>query len=863
MAAPLPVPRWHYAAYALAGAAMLLSAALLVWIFTRESEGGGGGAGAGGGGGGKAEQPVDPAELARAEQRNRWLAFQARARGSGIDIERSLEEARQFELLDPEGVKTLREELFRRLEDEILAKIAARGQKLVDLVSTDWRRAASEAQKRTEWPDWPFARSLAEAEARAERRVWEEIFSRTLRAAEALTDRDEFREALKLWEDLAPPEPLMVERLGSEVKTLLGRAMARAEAAAKDAPKGEEGGKKLRDLAKKMPGDAAHLLEGRAWVLERTSVAKNPLDTLIGLVMARDYEKVRTQLELLKTSGADTDPVELETAFRLIDAGQRTIDRAMAAFRAIEGRPVRIRRRDGSVAEGKLFEVADSNRELSLETASGLLPVPMDLMTSEELVARALGESPADSLVEDALDFALLGREFALCASLARKLIRRGRPFGDVRERMLSDLVPKEDVEDARRRQRDLKEAADRGAAAGSAARAFLQRYGSWPLQSRDRLLVERVFLESATAFDRSDLELLSTARVEDAPGGQLTLRYGPDDDLLEDVFPMGEFSVAVDGGLTVAPNKDHVLFILHQLRFRNVRVRLEARTASHLTIVTGFRGPFEGVPVTVVPAASPARAFAVLPDSLEEIEVNAQTEDWSVVEVAVTEAALTLTVNGSTRRCALAVPETGAIALLAGGPLTIRSLSITGKPEWMPHAFERELKDLRQTLDEGGEAEVPVGQWKKAPTKETEAAIEAEESEAFLKPRQWTWGADYVLRFSATLDGKGTKGAWPELFVDLRAGPRASRRLRLSGRSRNGYLVNQKWMTAGFCGDLEAGETREVAIVVKGDLALLLLDGEVCWLGHLGPATSGGAALGVRHGSLKISNLRIRALPK
>jgi hypothetical protein len=43
----------------------------------------------------------------------------------------------------------------------------------------------------------------------------------------------------------------------------------------------------------------------------------------------------------------------------------------------------------------------------------------------------------------------------------------------------------------------------------------------------------------------------------------------------------------------------------------------------------------------------------------------------------------------------------------------------------------------------------------------------------------------------------------------------------------------------------------------------MLVIDGEVAWMGHPGPATTGGPAIGVRNGTLEVSGLKVRALTK
>ncbi len=48
----------------------------------------------------------------------------------------------------------------------------------------------------------------------------------------------------------------------------------------------------------------------------------------------------------------------------------------------------------------------------------------------------------------------------------------------------------------------------------------------------------------------------------------------------------------------------------------------------------------------------------------------------------------------------------------------------------------------------------------------------------------------------------------------------------------------------------MEPQESHELALIV-GDVAMLVIDGEVAWMGHPGPSTTGGPSIGVRNGTL------------
>lgn len=131
------------------------------------------------------------------------------------------------------------------------------------------------------------------------------------------------------------------------------------------------------------------------------------------------------------------------------------------------------------------------------------------------------------------------------------------------------------------------------------------------------------------------------------------------------------------------------------------------------------------------------------------------------------------------------------------------------------------------------------------------------------FRPGQWAYGNDYVVSFVARLDGRGTREAVPTVLLDARASSRIFRRFALSGNSRAGFMAREQWMRSGACAEFETGRDHDVRIVVRGDLGMVLLDGRAAWVGTMGPATTGGLALGVRHGKLTVKNLHVRKIER
>ncbi len=619
----------------------------------------------------------------------------------------------------------------------------------------------------------------------------------------------------------------------------------------------------LRELAKKMPKDLKNLLDLRATDLEQAEDTGNPLDQLGGMLVARDFDGVLRQLDVLEASGKYKDPSVLVIPRRVTAAGKRTVQRAMDAWRAATGKDVSILKSDGTIVKGKLFEVSDDNDLVSLEEGSLRVRLRLDDISPRAFAAAALGPAPSDDILVDALDFALALKDRPAACELLRQVVRRHVEVEVWQRKAVGDLIPRDQYAEAESRLAALRAAAP-GPESADLARTFLEKYGDWPVKPEDRQFVQRFLCQSGAKWSPADLDLLFAGDVESLPDGTWRVTW-TDDRLLEDAVAVFS-SVTVSGGegLTLSPVGDGALLGFPLVRWKDPRIRFEVKsTDKWFALLPAWRSWSESLPAILALQDGLSQSAILLPVGETPTPVPTKDDGWYTVEIAITGNQYVLSVNGAPSKTTLLVPFEGALALLMNAPLTIRSLSVSGRPSWIGEDVETQARELSALIAENAETAVPAGQWAKPASKETTATLRAEAEEQFLKPPQWAHGADYIVRFTAAVTGKGTTEKWPELVLDFRGGGKISRRFYLSGRSRTGFVSGEKWQSAGICREMEPQESHELALIVRGDVAMLVIDGEVAWMGHPGPATTGGPSIGVRNGTLEVSGLKVRALSK
>ncbi|KAF0240164.1 MAG: hypothetical protein FD180_5034, partial [Planctomycetota bacterium] len=862
LAAPLPVPRWHFAAYAVAGLAFLVSAALLVWVFTRDP-GGAPTPGPGTGGNGtKVEQNVDPVALARGELTRKWAAFQAKARKDGVDLVACLAEAGEYASVDATGVEKLKGELLGRIKESFLDQVRTRGDALAAEAGKGAEAALTAARERQKWPELPFLKELKDAEDAVEIKVWNSYFDKLARDVTGTVAKDEFRLAMDRWALVEPPTLVGRGRIEEEQKSVWKKAKEATDRAI-DAARGATGVKALRDLAKKMPKDLKNFLEQRAFDLEQAEDTGNPLDQLGGMLSARDFAGVLRQLDVLEQSGKYKDkPQALEAPRRLARAGKKTVERAMDAWRALMGKEASIQRVDGTFAKGNVYEVSDANDQVTLEAGSGQDTLRLAEISAKAFAEAAIGLAPGNAEIVDSLDLSLALHDRTSALDLLRRMIRRGIEVDAWQRKAVSDLLPRDQVAEAESRLANLRSSKP-GPEAADLARLFLEKFRDWPLKGEDRTAVERILAASASKWTPSDLDLVCSGAVESLPDGAARVTW-VDDRLLEDAFRMGRFDLAGGEGLTIVPNDDGALLALPLLKWKDPKIRLEVKsTDKWFALIPAWRSWSEGLPTGLALRGGLSQSGVQLPMGESFSPIPTKESGWYTVELSITGNQYVLTVNDTSFRDTLTVPWEGGLALFLTAPLVIRSLSISGKPSWVTEDIEAQVRELSALVAENKETEEAAGKWARPASKEKSVTLRAEETEQFLKPPAWSWGADYIVRFNAAVRGKGTTEIWPELVLDFRCGAKVQRRFYLSGQSRTGFLQGGKWQTSGLCKDVAPLESHEIALVVKGDMALLVVDGEAAWMGHTGPATSGGVAIGVKNGTLELSGLRVRALAK
>ncbi|MCC6739130.1 MAG: serine/threonine protein kinase [Planctomycetia bacterium] len=859
LAAPLPVPQWHFLAYAVAGLAFVLSAILLAWVFLR-NPGSGGSQGAGNGK--KVEQNVDPGALARGELQRKWTAFQARARLSTADIPACLKEAEEYSAVDAAGVELLRLELLDRWKSALLERVRAKGDALAADAAKGSDLAVAQAAERETWPEVPFVRALAEAEDAVEVKVWAVYLDRVAQDVGGLVSKEEYRLAIDRWDAINPPKLVGRKRVESAQQEVMRKAKAAADQAIETA-RGPAGAKMLRELGKKMPRELKGALDLRATDLEKAEDSGDPMDQLAGMLAARDFAAVQRQLDVLEASGKFKDGPVLARCRRLAAAGRKTVERAMESWRAGMGRDASFERHDGTTLKGRIYEVSDEGDQLTVETGSVQVRLRLDDISPRTFAAAALGAAPPDEAIVDALDFALALKDRPAACGMLRRLMRRRVETEPWQRKAVSDLLPREMVAEAEGRLAALRTATP-GLEAADQARAFLSRFGDWPMTLEDRAFAQRLLAGSGARWAPGDLGLVFSGDVEDLPDGTSRVTW-TDDRLLEDALGViGGVTVSGGDGLTLAATGDGALLGFPLVKWKDPRIRLEVRSTDKMfALLPAWRMWSEGVPSFLSLRDGLSPSAIVLPSGGSPTPVPTREDGWYVVEVSVTGAQYVLSVNGAPSKVTLLAPVEGAFAMLLSAPLVIRSLSVTGRPDWAGEDPEAAGRELSALIAENAETPVPAGQWNKPASRETAVSLRADAEEKFLKPPQWPHGADYIVRFTASVSGRGTTEKWPELVLDFRTGGKHARRFYLSGQSRVGIVTGDRWQSAGICREMAPLESHEVTLAVKGDAAMLVIDGQVAWMGHCGPASTGGPAIGVRNGTLEVSDLKVRARGK
>jgi serine/threonine-protein kinase len=865
-----PLPRSHLVAYSVAGVAMLLSIGLLVWVFAFGKSGGGGERTEGrkaADGTGAVQQPVDPEVFRKGEEWKRWLAFTARARAAGADPLAMLTELEHYEGAPATEGEQLKTELHERARVTLMRDLETRERQLVELAEADPSKAAFEAQRRTDWPPLPFRRELIDGETRIESKVWDAIHVKVRTQSELLVERGEFRQAYDLWDTVNPPHREKRDRRELERTAILDLAGKEAKLAIRAAPPGAKGARQLRDLARKMPADIANELENAASMKEETEGGEDPLEILRGLVMSRDWDALAGQLDHLEKTAARGMRDRLPAARLMLAGCRQVMADAMEAFRGLSEQAVEIELTDRTTARGTVFDVSDRNDQVTLATAGGQLTVKASDMSNAELVRRATGSWPTQGRLENALDFVLAARDGNLSHELARSLLRRGRDPAPHQVEALKRMVDPETASGAREMLESVaRAAADSPEAGASAARRLFAEFGRLPLPLKARQGAKAALARGAQKMDIRDLQLFSSADVDALPDGVFSLRWN-DDSFLDDFA--SDRPLVVDGGegTTLVPSGDYAYLSLDGLRFRNVTIRMTVKCAgeSAVGVIPGYRSVFEGLPMVFSLRSSPGTSRVLLPTEEEPLGIASTEDGWYVIEVSVTEGKMGALVGEEKLSLKLGSAWPGGVALFLAGAVSIRDLSVTGKPEWAGTAAEAEMRDLRDAWQASRDKvpAAPAGSWRKLKTKDTEVVLEAAGTDEMLRPQQAGLGADYLVRFEAKLEGTGTTESFPQMIIDSRVEAKSWRRLLLSGQGLSYVMTNGEAQRTGYCGAMETHVFHEFELAVRGDIGLLAVDGDIRWVGHYGPARSGAPAVGVRNGTLTVRNLRAGPLPR
>ncbi len=792
----------------------------------------------------------------------RWAVFKARAQEPATDLVAALAEADAFAAVDPEGVRSFRADLLERLKAQMAEVIRAREAELVSLAETDPGLAALQARNRGNWDAWPFAVELRDLEAQGERRVWDAILRKSLAASDLLLVSGDYRAALELWTKLIVPADFTARRQ-SEMSSIQAAALRAAQEAIEKAPRGAEGAKALRALAGKMPKEIADNLEARAFVLESAGANQDPLVDLAGFFVSRDFAGLLEQIRHLEEAAATSrlTPAQLKRVRRVAESSRRALKNAMNGYRARQDSKVTVKLARGGEMTGALFEVNDDDSGITLATRDGYTRLPAEALALRELLSSALQNDRSNAACADLADLAVGCRDLEVLLLMARLLARRGvSPEPDVAA-TIAEWTPAEVQESVRASLRRIADSLAAGTPDTARARALLSQSRALLLQEPDRTAAELALTFGEGTIAPEDLDLLLESEIVVAADRSVTATWR-DDSLLSDMSPaygtyradLGREGLVLGAGGVTA-------LVVTGLQYRNVTLRLEVRLEEGAWVapVTGWRGQGEGLPAFIgqegdrVGWISPTReepGVAPLPD-----------DRWITIEISVLDSTHTLTVNGVTTRGPLLAAWPGRTALLFTGVVTIRKFELSGKVERVTPGEDTKMRELLAHLAEGGESEVLPGAWKKPPTKAESADLQADGTPQFLTPARWSHGDAWVVRFKARLSGTGTSSAWPELVLDARAGAALRKRFHLSGKSKCGFVQGTKWSSAGICGELGEGEEHEIALVADGDWGMVAVDERPVWIGHWGPAKSGGVELGVRNGTLTISSLRMRAI--
>jgi serine/threonine-protein kinase len=665
---------------------------------------------------------------------------------------------------------------------------------------------------------------------------------------------DDYVAALEVWSRASPPDSRWIAAVARERNDVLGRARLRADAAIAGAVPGAKGAKSLKELARKMPKEAADRLDAAALQLMRDWAPRDGLPSLRLLAGDHDVATLEAHLERLPRQESETERETLALAKQFASSLRRVLEEAWRWYADRSGEEAQVRFADQSMVAAAIEGVDE--RGLRLKARGRVLTIGPGGLATAELLTRALDGCPSEATLRAALDVALVMCEPPESWPFLRHALRRGIAPTDRQKEMLDAHVAREDAKAVDTLCRKLDAERKDPAAAAQTARELLRKYGEHPLYNGEHAYGREQIRAAGGPVSQEDFRLFLAGAADDADG-EPCLRYGHGDALFTDFGGPATADVVPGRVLTVRPRGDGAYLRLDGLDYADLRLSLEGRFRGDVAALLGARGDYEHFAV-VISQADETRRCAILPVDDTRLFFPTRQGDFDTIEISLSGDSLSVTANGAAASVRLPARWAGQVGFYLGGETSVRSLRLLGRPTFAPEDAEEEaFSALEDAAGDGKGKPIPAsfGAWAQRKSRENELAVDAQERPTIVRPPAWTAGDDYVVEFSVTL------GAEAELVLDLRSGGPQCRRIVFGAQAWAGFVSEESFMHGGTARRVASGREHEVEVQVKGNLGQVLVGGKTAWRGHLGPARRGGVSVGARKGKAVFKDLEVRAL--
>ncbi|KAF0240415.1 MAG: hypothetical protein FD180_4946, partial [Planctomycetota bacterium] len=680
--------------------------------------------------------------------------------------------------------------------------------------------------------------------------AWDAALASALAHARDFEAKDEFRRALEMIGSLQPPDARATATVSREKKELIRRAELRVTRETAASQRGAAGARKLRELAEKMPDEAARPLLDLAAASERDWQPRDGFPALSGLFATRD---IRAMKDALARIDPPSKPEERETlvgAHKAVGRFHLLIETAGAWYKNHIGQEVVVRRFDGSTTSGSIHRVADNS--VLIATGSGQVSLGIRDVAISEFAARALDGCPSDELVLAAIDATLLAGRPGEAWPHAYRARRRGLELERDRERMLREQVPPEARKAAEELLVRVEKARKNPAVAGPLVREWLRLFDALPLNSQMSADAREAMRVAGGPAAAGDAQLYLRADVA-AAGQEIVLRYDNADALLADFAPRARARALAGSGPGLEAESGYAYLILRGLHWTEIAIDAEIRTDSVLAFLPGWRSRYETLNLALEPGKN-GKIQVKPPIPSKAFEAARDSEGWIRVSMALADGHFNAKVAGESFACEVPGSWTGELALWFENAFEFRRIEIRGRAKFLEPDMDEEFAPLTRAM-KGRRKDIPSNwrDWMEGEPEKEKAEVKAGAKWKWLRPPAWEAGDDYHMKFKA----KAGDGA--EIAISVRVGE-GQREIVLGDESANGFVADGRFLLTGNGLPLPRYEWVSVDIQVHGNLAAIEVGGKT-WFGHLEPLEHGGVEIGVKGGTVSFMDLKIEQL--